>query len=158
MKRTAVFPGSFDPITKGHESVILRSLGMFDTIIVAVGKNSEKRYMFSLEQRIQWIKDVFAGYPQIEVDSYEGLTTEYCRKKEAGFILRGLRTSADFEFERSISQMNKQMLPKVETVFLMALPEYNALSSSIIRDIYRNHGDITSFVPEKIILHFAQQI
>jgi pantetheine-phosphate adenylyltransferase len=125
---------------------------MFDTIIVAVGKNSEKRYMFPLEQRIQWIKDVFAGYPQIEVDSYEGLTTEYCRMKEAGFILRGLRTSADFEFERSISQMNKKMLPEVETVFLMALPEFNALSSSIIRDIYRNHGDITDFVPDKITL------
>ena len=152
MKRTAVFPGSFDPITKGHESVILRSLGMFDTIIVAVGKNSEKRYMFPLEQRLQWIKDVFADYPQIKVDSYEGLTTEYCLKKEAGFILRGLRTSADFEFERSISQMNKKMLPEVETVFLMALPEYNALSSSIIRDIYRNQGDITDFVPVKITL------
>lgn len=156
MKRIAVFPGSFDPITIGHESVILRSLGLFDSIIVAVGKNAEKRHMFPLEQRLHWIKAVFADYPQICVDSYEGLTTEFCKKKQAGFILRGLRTSADFEFERSISQMNKKMLPEVETVFLMALPEYNALSSSIIRDIYRNHGDITMFVPEKINLHFAQ--
>ena len=156
MKRIAVFPGSFDPITKGHESIILRSLGMFDTIIVAVGKNAEKKHMFPLEQRIQWIKDVFAGYPQIIVDAYEGLTTEYCRQHQAQFILRGLRTSADFEFERSISQMNKKMLPEVETVFLMALPEYNALSSSIIRDIYRNHGDITSFIPGNIRLSPAK--
>jgi pantetheine-phosphate adenylyltransferase len=156
MKRIAVFPGSFDPITKGHESVILRSLGLFDTIIVAVGRNSEKKYMFPLEQRLQWIRDVFADYPQIIIDSYEGLTTEFCRKNEAGFILRGLRTSADFEFERSISQMNKKMLPGIETVFLMALPEYNALSSSIIRDIYRNQGDITTFIPEKIKLKIGQ--
>jgi pantetheine-phosphate adenylyltransferase len=152
MKRIAVFPGSFDPITKGHESVILRSLGLFDTIIVAVGKNSEKKYMFPLEQRIQWIKDVFTNNPQIIIDSYEGLTTEFCKKNNANFILRGLRTSADFEFERSISQMNKKMFPEVETVFLIALPEYNALSSSIIRDIYRNHGDITPFIPDKIKL------
>jgi pantetheine-phosphate adenylyltransferase len=156
MKRIAVFPGSFDPITKGHESVILRSMELFDTIIVAVGKNSEKKYMFTLEQRIAWIKDVFKDHPQILIDSYEGLTTEFCKKNNANFILRGLRTSADFEFERSISQMNKKMFPGIETVFLMALPEYNALSSSIIRDIYRNHGDITPFVPDKIKLNSAK--
>lgn len=150
MKRIAVFPGSFDPITKGHESIILRSLDLFDSIVVAVGKNSEKKYMFPLKQRLQWIVDVFTDYQQISVDSYEGLTTEFCKKCNAGFILRGLRTSADFEFERSISQMNKKMLPAVETIFLLALPEYNAVSSSIIRDIYRNHGDITPFIPEKI--------
>jgi pantetheine-phosphate adenylyltransferase len=152
MKRIAVFPGSFDPITRGHESVILRSLELFDTIIVAVGKNSEKKYMFPLEQRIQWIKEVFKGNPQIIIDSYEGLTTEFCKKNKANFILRGLRTSSDFEFERSISQMNKKMFPDVETVFMIALPEYNALSSSIIRDIYRNRGDITPFIPDKIKL------
>lgn len=106
--------------------------------------------MFPLDQRILWIHDVFQGNPQIIVEAYEGLTTEFCRKNNAGFILRGLRTSADFEFERSISQMNKKMLPGVETIFLMALPEFNALSSSIIRDIYRNHGDITQFIPDKM--------
>ncbi len=150
MSRIAVFPGSFDPITKGHESVVLRSLELFDTIIVAVGKNFEKKYMFPLEQRIQWIKEVFENYPKIQIDSYEGLTIDYCRKMNAGFILRGLRTAADFEFESSISQMNKKLLPEVETVFLVALPELSALSSTIIRDIYRNHGDIRPFVPEKL--------
>jgi len=152
MKRIAVFPGSFDPITKGHESIVLRSLGLFDTIIVAIGKNSEKKYMFPLEQRMQWIKDVFAGHPQIIVDAYEGLTTEFCKKRKANFILRGLRTPSDFEFEHSISQMNKKMFPDVETIFMVALPEFNALSSSIIRDIHRNGGDIASFIPEKIKL------
>ena len=150
MKRIAVFPGSFDPITKGHESVIIRSLGLFDTIIVAVGVNSEKKYLFSLEHRIQWLKDVFLGYPKIEVDSYIGLTTDYCRSKHSTYILRGLRTSADFEFERGIGQMNKQIYSEIETVFLLALPEYNALNSSVVRDIYRNGGDISQFVPERI--------
>jgi len=156
MKRIAVFPGSFDPITKGHESVILRSLGLFDTIIVAVGKNAEKKYMFPLEQRIQWIKDVFKNYPAIQVDSYEGLTVEYCKSINAGFILRGLRNAADFEFESSISQMNRKMFPSIETVFMVTLPEYSALSSSIIRDIYRNRGDITPFIPHNVQLPDAK--
>ena len=150
MKRIAVFPGSFDPITKGHESVIIRSLGLFDTIIVAVGVNSEKKYLFSLEQRIQWLKEVFSDYPQIEVDSYVGLTTDYCRFKHSTFILRGLRTSVDFEFERGIGQMNKKICSEIETVFLLALSEYNALNSSVVRDIYRNGGDISPFIPERI--------
>lgn len=152
MKTSAVFPGSFDPITKGHESVILRSLDLFDTLTIAIGFNAEKKYLFPLELRLQWLKTAFADYERIHVTFYEGLTTDFCKKNNIHYILRGLRTSADFEFERGIGQMNKKIYPEIETVFLLALPEYNSLSSSIIRDIYRNGGDITPFIPEMIQL------
>ncbi|HOY32769.1 MAG TPA: pantetheine-phosphate adenylyltransferase [Bacteroidales bacterium] len=152
MKTSAVFPGSFDPITKGHESVVLRSLSLFDHITVAIGVNADKKFLFPLEQRLQWLKEVFVSYPRISITTYEGLTTDFCKNNHIQYILRGLRTSADFEFERSIGQMNKKIYPPIETVFLLALPEYNALSSSIIRDIYRNGGDIRPYIPEKIEL------
>ena len=130
MQKTALFPGSFDPITKGHESVILRALPLFDKIIVAIGVNVEKRYYFPLETRMRWIREVFKDHPGVEVVSYTGLTVDICQQQGANYILRGLRTSADFEFERSIGQMNRQMLPEVETVFLLTTPEYTALNSS----------------------------
>jgi pantetheine-phosphate adenylyltransferase len=152
MQKTALFPGSFDPITKGHESVILRALPLFDKIIIAIGVNVEKKYFFPLETRIQWIREVFKDYPAVEVVSYSGLTVDVCRRTGANYILRGLRTSADFEFERSIGQMNRQMLPEVETVFLLTTPEYTALNSSIVRDIIRNGGDATRFVPDRVTL------
>jgi pantetheine-phosphate adenylyltransferase len=150
MKRIAVFPGSFDPFTIGHESIVCRSLDLFDEIIVAVGKNSTKGSMFSLEKRIAWIQEIFKDVPKVSVDSYEGLTVEYCRKVEAGFILRGLRTSADFNYERPIAQMNKTMLYSVESIFMMTLPELSAISSTVIRDIVRNGGDASPFVPEAV--------
>ncbi len=152
MQKTALFPGSFDPITKGHESVILRALPLFDKIIVAIGVNVEKKYFFPLETRMQWIREVFKDHPAVEVVSYSGLTVDVCRRTGANYILRGLRTSADFEFERSIGQMNRQMLPEVETVFLLTTPEYTALNSSIVRDIIRNGGDATQFVPDRVTL------
>ncbi len=152
MKRIAVFPGSFDPFTIGHESIVCRSLNLFDEIIVAVGKNSTKGNMFSLEKRIGWIQEIFKDVPNVSVDSYEGLTVEYCRKVEAGFILRGLRTSADFNYERPIAQMNKTMLYSVESIFMMTLPELSAISSTVIRDIVRNGGDATPFVPHAVKL------
>jgi pantetheine-phosphate adenylyltransferase len=150
MERIAVFPGSFDPITKGHESIIRRAIPLFDHIIVAVGENIEKKSYFPLEQRVQWIKDVFPGEPAISVISYKGLTVDLCRKMNARFILRGLRTSADFEFERSIGQINKNLDPDVETVFLLTTPEYTALNSSIVRDILKNGGDPSQFVPDAV--------
>jgi len=150
MKRIAVFPGSFDPFTIGHESIVCRSLDLFDEIIVAVGKNSTKGSMFSLEKRIGWIQEIFKDVPKVSVDSYEGLTVEYCKKVEAGFILRGLRTSADFNYERPIAQMNKTMLYSVESIFMMTLPELSAISSTVIRDIVRNGGDASPFVPEAV--------
>lgn len=153
MKNIALFPGSFDPITKGHESIILRALPLFEKIIVAIGVNVEKTYFFPLEKRINWIKEVFKAYPTVEVLTYEGLTVDLCKKKQIRYILRGLRTSADFEFERSIGQMNKKMLPDLETVFLLTTPEYTALNSSIVRDIIRNGGDARQFVPDQVDLY-----
>lgn len=150
MKKIAVFPGSFDPITKGHENLIIRALPLFDKIVIAIGTNMEKQPFFSLEQRIYFLKKVFQNYETVEIDSYSGLTVDYCKKIGAQYILRGLRTSADFEFERKIGQMNKKMHPDIETVFLLTLPDYTPLNSSIVRDIIRYGGDARPFVPDCI--------
>jgi len=150
MERVAVFPGSFDPITRGHENIILRALDLFDKIIVAVGENAEKQTIFPLEQRVQWISEVFLHEPGIIVEKYSGLTVEFCRQRNIRFILRGLRTSADFEFERTIGQVNKRLDPDIETVFLLTAPEFTALNSSIVRDILKHGGDVSQFVPEAI--------
>ena len=150
MERIAVFPGSFDPITKGHESIILRAIPLFDHIIIAIGENSEKKSFFTLERRVNWIRAVFSGHPSVSVKSYQGLTVDFCRNMNAKFILRGLRTSADFEFERSIGQINKNLDPEIETVFLLTTPEYTALNSSIVRDILRNGGNPSQFVPDAV--------
>jgi pantetheine-phosphate adenylyltransferase len=152
MERIAVFPGSFDPITKGHESVILRAVPLFDKIIIAIGTNSEKKSFFSLEQRLKWLQEVFAHEPKIIIMQYGGLTVDFCRTVNAKFLLRGLRTSADFEFERSIGQINKQLDPSIETVFLLTAPEHTALNSSIVRDIVRNGGDPSPFVPDAVAI------
>jgi pantetheine-phosphate adenylyltransferase len=149
-KRVAVFPGSFDPITVGHKSIILRAEPLFDRIIVAIGENAQKKHCFSIEQRKEWISTVFKDHPKIEVDSFSGLTVDYCKKKGVNYILRGLRTSADFEFERSIGQVNKKLYPEIETVFLLTMPEHTALNSSIVRDILRHNGDASQFIPEEI--------
>lgn len=127
---------------------------MFERIVVAVGTNVEKTYFFPLEQRIQWIRDVFIDHPEVEVVTYKGLTVDFCRSHGIRYILRGLRTSADFEFERSIGQMNKKMLPGLETVFLLTTPELTPLNSSIVRDIIRNGGDASPFVPDKVRFNF----
>ena len=147
MKRVAIFPGSFDPITCGHESIIRRAIPLFEKIIVAIGVNAEKPGFFPVEQRKAWLEKVFEDEPTVTVDVYSGLTVDYCKKNNIGFILRGLRTSADFEFERSIGQINKQMHPGIETVFLLTTPEHTALNSSIVRDIIRHGGDPSPFVP-----------
>lgn len=147
LKKIAVFPGSFDPITRGHESIINRSVLLFDEIIVAIGENTEKKEYFSVEKRIAWINQVFADEPKVKVKCYSGLTIEFCKQVNANYILRGLRTSADFEFERSIGQMNKKMYPQIETIFLLTTPEYSALNSSIVRNILQHGGDVSAFVP-----------
>jgi pantetheine-phosphate adenylyltransferase len=152
MKRIAVFPGSFDPITKGHESIIRRAIPLFDEIIIAIGENSEKKSFFPIEKRLEWITAVFADAPTISVARYAGLTVDFCSERNASYILRGLRTSADFEFERSIGQINKNLNPAIETVFLLTTPEYSALNSSIVRDILRNGGNPAQFVPEAVKL------
>jgi pantetheine-phosphate adenylyltransferase len=150
MKKIAVFPGSFDPITRGHESVITRALPLFDEVYVSIGVNAEKKGFFNIDQRVEWIKQVFANESKVKVTKYEGLTVNYCLELGAGYILRGLRTSADFEFERSIGQINKKLNKGIETVFLLTAPEYTSLNSSIIRDILRHGGDAGQFVPSAI--------
>ena len=152
MERIAVFPGSFDPVTKGHESIVRRSVNLFDKLIIALGENSQKQSYFSMEQRLSWLRELFGQEEKIEISQYNGLTVEFCREKKARFILRGLRTSADFEFERGIGQMNKMMCPDIETVFLLCEPEYASLSSSIVRDILRHGGDVSRFLPDGITL------
>lgn len=152
MSRIAVFPGSFDPITIGHESVINRACKVFDKVIVGIGENAEKQSYFEIGQRLKWIEQVFANEPRVSVTRYSGLTVDFCKKVDAKFILRGLRTSADFEFERSIGQVNKKLYPDIETVFLLTAPEHTSINSSIVRDILRNGGDASQFVPEAVKL------
>ncbi len=152
MTKRAVFPGSFDPITKGHENIILRAIPLFDEIIVAVGLNIEKKGYFKVDDRINWIKDVFADSPKIKVESYSGLTVDFCRMMNATYILRGLRTSADFEFERTVGQVNKKLHPDIETIFLLTTPEYTSINSSIVRDVYKNGGDVRLFIPDAVKL------
>lgn len=148
--RIAVFPGSFDPITLGHADIIRRALPLFDKIIVAVGENANKKYMFSREQRINWIRESFADQPNVETDTYSGLTVDYCRKVNASFILRGLRNPADFEFEKAVAQTNRKLMPDLETIFLLTSSGLSSISSSIVRDVIRNNGDYTQFVPDAV--------
>ena len=151
-KKIAVFPGSFDPFTIGHESVINRSLPLFDEIIIAIGTNTKKKALFPIESRIEMIRDVFRDNPQVKVQSYSGLTVDFCKQHGARYLLRGLRTSADFEYERVIAQTNKAMLPELESVFLLTLPEHTHINSTIIRDVIRYGGDAGKFVPRAIDL------
>ena len=146
--KKAVFPGSFDPITIGNEDIIRRGLDLFDEIVVAVGVNADKRYQFSLEERLAFIQATFKDDPKIKVTTYQGLTVDYCKQINAEFILRGLRNPADFEFEKAIAHTNRT-LTEIETVFLLTASNKDFISSSIVRDVLRNQGDITAFVPER---------
>jgi len=147
--KTAVFPGSFDPITLGHYDIIKRGISLFDKVIVAIGVNAEKKYMFTLEERLYFIRESFKDEPKVEVITYEGLTIDLCKKVGAKFILRGLRNPADFEFEKAIAHTNRQ-LSKIETVFLLTAAKTSYISSSIVRDVLRNGGDYTILVPDAV--------
>jgi len=154
MKR-AVFPGSFDPITIGHEDIINRALPLFDEIIIAVGYNSTKSGMFEIDRRMELIRKVFEGNNKIKVDKYQSLTIDYCYEVDANYILRGLRTAADFEFERGIGQVNRMMAENIETVFMLTAPEYTPISSSIVRDIIKHKGNLEGLVPKKVLAEIS---
>jgi pantetheine-phosphate adenylyltransferase len=147
--KKAIFPGSFDPITLGHYDIIKRSIPLFDEIIVAIGINAEKKYMFSLDDRKRFIEKAFADEPSVSVITYEGLTIDLCKKLGAEFILRGLRNPADFEFEKAIAHTNRR-LSKIETVFLLTAAKTSFISSSIVRDVIRNGGDYKVLVPDSV--------
>ena len=148
MKR-AIFPGSFDPLTLGHHDIITRGVKVFDEIIIAIGINSDKKYMFTLEERLQFIKDAFKDEPKVIVTTYSGLTVDFCIKMNVEFILRGLRNPADFEFEKAIAQTNRK-LSEIETVFLLTSSKTSFISSSIVRDVIRHNGDYTLLVPDNV--------
>jgi pantetheine-phosphate adenylyltransferase len=147
--KKAIFPGSFDPITLGHHDIIERGVTLFDELIIAIGINADKKYMFSLEERKRFIEDSFGNNPKIKVVTYEGLTVHFCQENNIDFILRGLRNPADFEFEKSIAHTNRD-LSSIETVFLLTAASTSYISSSIVRDVIRNKGDYTKLVPKTV--------
>ena len=150
--RVAVFPGSFDPITLGHYDIVERAAPLFDKIIIAIGQNSQKKYMFSLEERMEFIKKTFEKFPNVEVDHFEGLTIDYCHSKNVNFILRGLRNPADFEFEKAIAQTNRELTQqnKIETIFLLTSASKTFISSSIVREIITFGGNYELLVPDTV--------
>ena len=147
--KKAIFPGSFDPITLGHEDIIKRGISLFDEIVIAIGVNAEKKYMFSLEERKRFIEETFKNEPKVKVITYEGLTIDLCQKVKADFILRGLRNPADFEFEKAIAHTNRR-LSKIETIFLLTAAQTSFISSSIVRDVLRNNGKYEMLVPDAV--------
>ena len=148
--KIAVFPGSFDPITIGHVDLVKRALPLFDEIVVAVGVNTTKKNLFSLEQRLEWLRQVFAGYPQVKVDYFEKLTAHYCLRIGARYLLRGLRNGSDFDYEKTISQLNHIVGGGIDTVFLISQPEFSHISSTIVREIIVGGGDASPFIPPEI--------
>ncbi len=148
--KIAVFPGSFDPITVGHVDLVKRAIPLFDKIIVAVGVNSQKKYLFDLDQRLEWLNAVFASNDSVEVASFEGLTAHYCQKVGAKYLLRGLRNASDFDYEKTISQLNAIVGDGIETIFLISKPEFSHISSTIVREIIRGKGDASSFLPGEV--------
>jgi pantetheine-phosphate adenylyltransferase len=148
--KICVFPGSFDPITSGHVDLVKRALPLFDKIIIAIGINAQKKYLFPLEQRQDWINDVFKDEPKVIVDTFENLTAAYCKRVEAAWILRGLRNASDFDYEKTISQLNFIVGKGVETMFLISQPEFSHVSSTIVREIIKGGGDASPFLPKEI--------
>jgi pantetheine-phosphate adenylyltransferase len=152
MRKVAVFPGSFDPFTRGHFDIVNRALPLFDEIVVAIGVNSYKQTLFNLEHRKEYIQSVLGSNPKIKIAHFEGLTAHFCTKIGARYLLRGLRNASDFDYEKTISQLNYILGTELETVFLISLPEYSHISSTIVREIIRGGGDATPFLPKQISL------
>jgi pantetheine-phosphate adenylyltransferase len=150
MQRIALFPGTFDPVTLGHTDIINRALPLFDKLFIGIGRNVNKKPMFSEEQRLQWINDIYKDNNKIEAVVYEGLTVDCCKKVGANFILRGIRYVNDFEYEKAIADMNRSIADNIETVFLTCLPQYTSIASTLVRDVYNNGGDVSKFLPDVV--------
>jgi pantetheine-phosphate adenylyltransferase len=158
MKRICLFPGTFDPITIGHQDIIDRSLHLFDELLIGIGRNANKAPMFSEEQRLQWIEDIYKDNPKVRAVVYDGLTVDCCQRNNAKFILRGIRYVNDFEYEKAIADMNRSLDKGIETVFLTCLPQYTSVASTLVRDVIRNGGDASPFLPEPVIATLKLQI
>lgn len=156
MDRICLFPGTFDPITIGHLDIINRSLHIFDKLIIGIGRNANKAPMYSEEQRQLWIQEIYKDNPKVEVVVYEGLTVECCKSVQANFILRGIRYVNDFEYEKAIADMNRSLDSKIETIFLTCLPQYTSVASTLVRDVIRNGGDASQFLPEPVVQSLAK--
>lgn len=152
MQKIAIFPGSFAPFTIGHQSIVDRALPLFDKIIIAIGVNTNKNQHFTIDQKIQWIRAVYTNNPKIDIKQYKGLTVDFCKQENANYILRGLRDSNDFKFEKDIAQMNQDLNPDIETIFIITPTKVSHVSSSIVRDIIKNGGDVSKFLPKEINL------
>ena len=151
--KVALFPGSFDPITIAHVDILKRALPLFDKIVVGIGLNSAKKSFLSAEKRQEMVSAIFAADDKVEVKLYEGLTIDFCKKLNAQYMIRGIRSVSDFEYERPIAQINQTMMPEVETIFILSKPEYSAISSTIVRDILRNQGDVSKFIPAEALTY-----
>ncbi len=147
--KIALFPGSFDPVTKAHVDILKRSLPLFDKVIIGIGLNSTKAPYLGIDIRKAMLRAVFANEPKVEVQTYEGLTVEFCKKINATYMIRGIRTVSDFEYEKAIAQMNHALVPEIESIFIVSKPGYSSISSTIVRDIMRNKGDVKQFIPQE---------
>jgi pantetheine-phosphate adenylyltransferase len=150
MSRICLFPGTFDPVTMGHIDIINRAIPLFDKLVIGIGRNVNKVPMFSEEQRLQWLKDIFRHEPKVEAVVYEGLTVECCKQVGAQFILRGIRYVNDFEYEKAIADMNRSLEGNIDTVFLTCLPQYTSVASTLVRDVLKNGGDVSQFLPNEV--------
>ena len=155
--RIGLFPGTFDPITIGHQDIINRSLPLFDKLYIGIGRNVNKEPMFSVEQRLDWIRDIYKDNPKVEAVAFEGLTIRCCQQVGANFILRGIRYVNDFEYEKAIADMNRSLDGNIETVFLTCLPQYTSVASTLVRDVIKNGGDVSQFLPDVVAASLNQK-
>jgi pantetheine-phosphate adenylyltransferase len=149
--KIALFPGSFDPVTKAHVDILKRSISLFDKVVIGIGINSTKQALLPIDARKKMLEAVFADEPKVEIQTYSGLTVDFCKEIGANYMIRGIRTVSDFEYEKAIAQMNHALVPEIESIFIVSKPGYSSISSTIVRDILRNKGDISQFVPKEVL-------
>ncbi|MDB5201277.1 MAG: pantetheine-phosphate adenylyltransferase [Ferruginibacter sp.] len=158
MERVCLFPGTFDPVTLGHTDIIDRALPLFDRMIIGIGRNINKAPMFSEQQRLEWLRDIYRDNPKVEARVYEGLTVDCCKEVGANFIVRGIRYVNDFEYEKAIADMNRSIADNIETIFLTCLPKYTSVASTLVRDVLRNGGDVANFLPDVVNATIKQNL